>query len=73
MIAMIGTSVGWQKLVKSFFFFCTEFGCLNLMSEVPSVYGPNARGVQPKAESRVERLPNAAESPKLSTKFSGVP
>ncbi len=38
-----------------------------------AVYRPNARGVQPKAESRVERLPNAAESPKLSTKFSGVP
>ena len=41
-------------------------------TESCTVYEPNARGVQPKVESRVERLPNAAESPKFSTVFSGV-
>ena len=38
----------------------------------PVPYEPNARGVQPKVESRVERLPNAAESPELSSIFSAV-
>jgi len=65
----------WQGSVK--WVICTSLvGMPNRVSfaiqRAIAVYGPNARGVWPIAEDRIERSPNAIESPKPPSFFMEV-